>query len=411
MHLPESPLLLLMLLWRILQCASESTITHASNVSKRQLQFGESFVSPGYQLNNVPDNHETNVFMQSTRLLYDPGYNAQDSHELTSRSANSAVAAMMNSQNGEQQYQQRTPEARKFDDMSNAGLGVNFAAPQTFSHIYFPQVYSPSSQHGPGRTAPHVFPGDTPATMAARSNGQSYSTSSTYFVPMSVLYHPNVGPHQHQPHIHPHRQLQELRQQQQQRQQQTQAYNSLPPPLPPLPPPPPPSPPPPPPTQYQQYQQQPSPEQQQSTSQQSVYQRHSQQQPAIQNTLPPPLPPLPRLPPLPQGQHASPPPQPLNFQAPFRASQFLGYMHDQTHGSMPQIGANERAPLYTEAYPMMGAAPLQQPLVKPIYERMRENFMNDATQQNYAGAATQHARYGRYIYMAPSNLYALFKAA
>lgn len=67
------------------------------------------------------------------------------------------------------------------------------------------------------------------------------------------------------------------------------------------------------------------------------------------------------------------------------------------------VSADARTPHHTQVY----AGYAQQQVEKPIYEHVASG----TKQQNYQAAVTQQARYGRYIYMAPNNAYALFKAA
>ncbi|XP_011212025.2 proline-rich protein 36 [Bactrocera dorsalis] len=382
-------LLILLVLWRCLLCYGESTITHATKVSKRQLQYGGNFPSPpSYQTHG---NQLANNLLQTPQLLYDPGYNAQQPHEVGAEADNTTDAAELSTPNATQtQQQQQTP--------ANLGLAAQFEAPQTFSHIYFPHAFAPGAQLALSRTAPHAFPGETPAALAARNSGRSYSTSSTYFVPMSVLYHPNAEA-QLQQSIYAQRLPQQM-----------QAYNPLPAPLPP-------------PALYQQYAPQAalpptqptatptiSAESTQLTQQPAQQQTISQQQAAQQTSLaytPPALPPLPRMPHLlPPSPLPASSPLPLNFQAPFHPSQFLGYMHERdARNSLASTTAtvNARTPHHTQANP---AYPQQQ-VEKPIYE----HAASGTKQQNYQAAVTQQARYGRYIYMAPNSGYALFKAA
>ncbi|XP_036215568.2 YLP motif-containing protein 1 [Bactrocera oleae] len=377
-------LMILLLLWRCLLCFGESTITHATNVSKRQLQYGGNYPPPSYQAHG---NQQANYLLQTPPLLYDPGYNAQHLHEIGAETDHTTDAAELSTPNATQPLQQRTP--------TNHGLGAQFEAPQTFSQIYLPHGYATGAQLTLSRTAPHTFPGETTVALAARNSGRSYSTSSTYFVPMSLLYHPNVDS-QLQPSIYAQRLAQQP--------QQMQAYNPLSPP-PPLPP-----------ALYQQYALQAAlpptqPTATPSIAAQSTQLSQQQQQPAQQQTIsqqqtslePHALPPLPRLPHLlPPSTPPSSSPLPLNFQAPFHPSQFLGYMHerDARNSVASSTGSTDaRTSHHTKAY-----TGYPQPQVeKPIYEHMASG----AKQQNYPAAV---ARYGRYIYMAPNSGYALFKA-
>ncbi|XP_018796934.1 PREDICTED: uncharacterized protein LOC108973883 [Bactrocera latifrons] len=369
-------LMILLVLWRCLLCYGESTITHATKVSKRQLQYGGNFPSPSYQTHG---NQLANNLLQTPPLLYDPGYNAQQPHEVGAETDNTTDAAELSTPNATQTQQQQTP--------ANLGLGARFEAPQTFSHIYFPHAFATGAQLALSRTAPHAFPAETPAALAARNSGRSYSTSSTYFVPLSVLYHPNAE-------VQPQQSIYAQRLPQQQ--QQIQAYNQLPAPLPP-------------PALYQQYAPQAAlpPTQPTATptiTAESTQLTQQQQLPAQQQTslayTPPALPPLPRMP------HLLPPPPlpassplPLNFQAPFHPSQFLGYMHERD----ARASSTARTLHHTQANPTYP----QQQVEKPIYE----HSASGTKQQNYQAAVTQQARYGRYIYMAPNSGYALFKAA